>query len=122
MLLRKMLWTVSFLVIAAAVGGCGSEVGNDGDVVGGGCVVSSECAPQSVCRTGESWPGGYCANGCDSDEDCLDGSRCVAEEGGICVVECASDAECRSEDESYACLTRNARGAAGTVMACATDD
>jgi len=116
-MLRKFLMAGSFTAALLALG-CSSEVGNEGDRVGGPCVVSGECYIDSVCLTGDAWPGGYCAEGCDSDEDCPEGSQCTEEEGGVCVVTCASDAECRSE-EGYACMELEARGAAGTVMGCA---
>ena len=96
--------------------GCASEVGNDGDRVGGPCVVSGECFIDSRCETGPAWPGGYCAQACDSDAECPDGSRCT-ERGQICVVECAADDACRS-DEGYTCQALEARGVGGTFMGC----
>lgn len=98
--------------------GCSSEVGNQGDRVGGPCVVSGECHIDSFCLTGTEWPEGYCTASCDADEDCPDGSQCTEREGGICVVSCASDEECRSEEEAYSCMELEARGAGGSVMGC----
>ena len=112
-MLRKLLW-IGALALAAA--GCSNAVGNDGDRVGGPCVVGSECYVDSFCQAG--WPGGYCVQACSSDADCPDGSVCTEEEPGVCLVACASDAECRSE-EGYVCVEHEARGAGGTVMACA---
>lgn len=113
-MLRKLLW-VGVLALLAL--GCSNAVGSDGDQVGGPCVVNSECYIDSVCLDG--WPGGYCAQACDADEDCPSGSACTEEGIGYCLVACGSDAECRS-DEGYACVEREARGAGGTVMVCAT--
>lgn len=111
--------TVGFLTVAGLALGCTPEVGNQGDRVGGPCVVSSECYVDSVCLTGTEWPRGYCAASCDSDEDCPDGSRCTEKRGGTCLVSCSSDGDCRSEEDGYSCLEFEARGAGGTVMGCA---
>lgn len=126
MLEKRLAWWMLPLV-ALAVVGCNSAVGNGGDWVGGACATSADCDIQSVCRDGENWPAGYCANGCDSDEDCLAGSRCVETDGGICVVECGSDAECRPAEAAtdttaavpaYSCVELEVRGAGGTAMGC----
>lgn len=114
-MLRKVLLVGALALVAL---GCSNAVGNDGDQVGGPCLVNSQCYIDSVCL--DAWPGGYCAQACDSTEDCPDGSVCTDQGTGYCLVECASDAECRSE-EGYACLERPARGAGGTVMVCATE-
>ena len=116
--MRREMVRAGWLIGALWMVGCASEVGNDGAVVGGSCVVSSECAQESVCRTGATFPGGYCATRCTTDEDCLAGSACTADLGGICMVSCGSSGECRS-DEGYECLARESRGSPGTVMVCA---
>lgn len=110
---------IYMLLAALTIAGCGSEVGNDGSSVGGSCEVSTECTPDSVCRTGDRFPNGYCALGCDVPEDCPSGSTCVENEGGICMVECATG--CRTED-GYSCVDFDARGAGGTVSVCATPE
>ena len=115
-MLRAML-LCSMLVMV----GCGSDVGNDGASVGGSCEVSIECTPDSVCRTGARFPGGYCALSCSGDEECPDGSVCADEEGGICMVACSGAGECRSE-EGYDCVTLESRGGAGTVSVCGAAD
>ena len=114
--MREML-RIGALLGAVAFVGCGTEVGNDGAVVGGSCVISSECADESVCRTGEDFPGGYCANACDVPEDCPSGSVCADVLGGICLVSCAGESECRTED-GYVCAARAGIGVVGDVMVC----
>lgn len=112
-MLRKVL-CVGLFTLAM---GCAPEVGNDGDVVGGACVVNSECSFDSQCRTGEEFPMGMCANLCDSDEDCPDGAVCT-DDGNFCMVSCESNGDCR-EDDGYACVVRQARGTmVGDVMVC----
>lgn len=119
-MLRKVLGLAAVVGFVFAVG-CAPEVGNDGDVVGGACVVSSECAPESQCRTGEEFPMGMCANLCDSDADCPDGSVCTGD-GNFCMVSCGSNGDCR-EDDGYSCTERDARGeTAGPIMVCALAD
>ena len=115
---------LSSLVVATLLFvGCKSDVGNDGAIVGGSCVVSGECHIDSRCLTGADWPNGYCAKSCTTSEDCPDGSTCAQAEGGICVVDCAGGGECRSseDDGGYACVELEARGAAGTVMGCVAE-
>jgi hypothetical protein len=107
------------LVAVLMFAGCGSDVGTDGASVGGSCEVSSECTPSSVCRNGEDFPGGYCALGCDTDDECPSGSRCVEAEGGICMVDCeGGTGGCRAE-EGYTCEELEARGADGHAHVCA---
>ena len=119
----SLLASLVFALFALGLVGCASEVGNDGAMVGGSCVVSGECANTSRCLTGEAWPEGYCVSSCDSDEDCADGAVCVENEGGICLVACTGDADCRSGseegDQGYTCVDGlESRGAGGTVMGC----
>ncbi len=112
---------LGFVLVLGAVFalGCAPEVGNTGDVVGGPCVVSSECAPDAQCRTGEAFPMGMCGKLCANDRDCPEGSVCTSD-GNFCMVSCAGDADCRTED-GYACLERETRGGpAGIAMVCAT--
>ncbi|MCZ7681221.1 MAG: hypothetical protein M5U28_21495 [Sandaracinaceae bacterium] len=115
-MLRDLLRT-SALAAALMLVGCGNGVGVDGPVVGGDCVVSSECAMESRCLTGEAYPGGYCAKSCASDEDCPDGSACVEQEGGVCLLACGGASDCR---EGYDCLEMDVRGGPGTSSVCAT--
>lgn len=116
-MLLNLLRTSAFAVALLALGACGNGVGIDGPVVGGDCVVSSQCAHESRCLTGTAYPDGYCAKSCDSNDECPAGSACVQREGGVCLLTCASAAECR---EGYECLEIDARGAAGTAAVCAT--
>lgn len=122
-MLRHPLFASLVFALTLALGGCASEVGNDGAKVGGSCVVSGECTNDSVCRTGEDWPGGYCAQGCDTNEDCADGALCSELEGGICIVECGATGDCRSseDDGGYACSELDVRGAAGTFTGCVAE-
>ncbi|MGE0784118.1 MAG: hypothetical protein AB7S26_00420 [Sandaracinaceae bacterium] len=120
--MRKVLSfaPMALLALSAFTFGCAPEVGNDGDVVGGHCHVSSECSPDSQCLTGERWPEGYCAKLCVSDADCPEGSACT-QDGNFCLVSCASNADCR-EDHGYTCTARPGRGGVvGDVMVCARD-
>lgn len=118
-MLRKVLGFGSIVGVFLFALGCAPEVGNDGDVVGGGCVVSSECAPESQCRTGGEWPEGYCAKLCESDADCPEGSVCTGD-GNFCLVDCSGGEPCRTED-GYECVAREGRGGpVGDVMVCAT--
>lgn len=112
-MLRSALGMLTGLTLLLAVG-CGNGVGNSGAEVGGSCVVSSDCSVLSRCLTGADFPGGYCAASCDSTADCPDGSVCVEQQGGICVVDCS---ECRGDD-GYSCQDLPARGAGGTVRGC----
>ncbi len=68
--------------------GPGSSCTHDYDCYSGICLTEDE--------TG--WPGGYCAQPCESDDDCAVGTVCVP--GGpagqnICMPTCQTDRECR---------------------------
>lgn len=117
---RFPLFASLVFALTMALGGCASEVGNDGAKVGGSCVVSSECAADSRCLTGAAWPNGYCAQTCTTNEDCAEGAICSELEGGVCIVECAGTADCRTseDDGGYTCGELPVRGAGGTFNGC----
>ena len=68
-----------------SIGGCASEIGDH-------CGVDGDCP--SVCRTGGGFPDGICTQACDASADCPDGWICISDSGGICMLPCATPAEC----------------------------
>ncbi|HWO14534.1 MAG TPA: hypothetical protein VNN80_33755 [Polyangiaceae bacterium] len=91
----------SLCVLAA----CGGDEGNEADRVG----VASECTSDQACpevTRGDArvqlscirdFKGGYCGiEGCQADDDCPDGSACVAHDDGstYCFRICAEKLEC----------------------------
>jgi hypothetical protein len=86
----------------------------DGADVGAACEENSDCAGEGAVCLDEleilppffsiEFPGGACAiPGCESDEDCPEGSACL--EGfsePACTALCDDDSDCR-EDEGYTC-------------------
>ena len=116
---KSVFWGLALMSIVGLFG-CRSAVGSDGSLVGGFCDVSSQCELPARCLTGTAWPNGYCSQSCDSNEDCPGGAVCSEAEGGTCLVECTSDANCRTDATIgvYACAELPARGAGGTVMGC----
>jgi len=73
--------------------------------VGTPCVAPNDCDanmddPLCISEAETGWTDGYCSEFCDEiADDCPVGSVCVS--GGICVDECAVNADCRP---LYACL------------------
>jgi hypothetical protein len=58
------------LALAAAVAGCGHDIGDE-------CRTSADCDPNGSRACDLSQPGGYCTiSGCD-ESSCPDGSRCI---------------------------------------------
>lgn len=95
--------------------GCGSGVGNEGDVVGGACNGDADCAGGSRCLTGGDFPGGTCSVICESDADCPSATACIDKMGGVCLILCSFDDDCR---RGYECEDESRRGAAGSATVC----
>jgi hypothetical protein len=96
--------------------GCGSGVGNDGDVVGGACTATSDCDER--CESGGDFPQGVCTVSCDSDEDCPDDTHCIDKEGGICLLACTVPSDCRG---GYNCEGKENEGHGGDSLVCIGD-
>lgn len=107
---------MALTTLLAACGDDGpSGVGNEGDVVGGPCEGSGDCADGSECLSDGDFPGGMCTVACSSDADCPEGSLCVSSDGGTCLLPCNDDADCR---DGYECDDRSREEGDGTVDVC----
>jgi hypothetical protein len=106
------VWTIA---ACGDDGGSVDGVGIDGDVVGGPCVDSSECADTSVCLDEGDFPGGTCTVACDEDADCPAGSLCISSEGGVCLLPCDSKDDCR---EGYECEGKSKQNGDGESKVC----
>jgi hypothetical protein len=104
-----MSWrlTVAALAVVALFGCGGGSVGKDGDVVGGACGSSGECAGGSSCLTASMYPAGMCTVDCETQADCPDGTVCVTESGGTCLLGCNEAGDCR---EGYGCIEKSTPG------------
>ncbi|MCB9571282.1 MAG: hypothetical protein H6709_04250 [Kofleriaceae bacterium] len=110
--MRPLLLGLVAASLAAA--GCGgSDVSRE---VGARCDVSAECDDRCLMPGGD-WPGGFCTLSCDSDADCPSDARCVDDEGGVCLFECALPADCGFLGAGWTCTTRDGRPD-GQVMVC----
>ena len=103
---------------AALIIGCGSDVGNEGYVVGGPCEENADCASGSECATGGDFPGGTCTVRCADDGDCPSGTACIDEMNGVCLLLCNFDTDCRL---GYECGDKKRAGHSGSATVC-TDD
>lgn len=89
---------------------------NDSPLVGGACMNDSEC--EGFCQTGTRFPGGTCSISCGNSGNCPQGSSCAQLDAGwICLVDCTSTPDCRTD---YACepVPEAGTGGASTVMVC----
>jgi hypothetical protein len=91
----------------------GQEVGNDGGLVGGACRDHRDCAER--CVEGGDFPSGTCTVDCRDDRDCPDFTFCVDEKGGVCLLACDFDDECRGR---YDCKSISREGADGNIDVC----
>jgi hypothetical protein len=113
--------TVSLLIAALALAaGCGfSDVGTEGQVVGGSCTTSGgasgSCADGSRCVEDADFPGGTCVKACAGQADCPDGSVCIQENEGICVLPCEDAGDCR---DGYNCVEKSTLDPAGSAKVC----
>lgn len=91
--------------------------------VGAACEAGAECDTGGCFRTFPfSWSGGYCSAGCDSEDDCSDGSTCEPIFTGfaMCLDNCDPEAEARTCRSGYGCAARPT-GTFGCLPGC-TDD
>ncbi|MCC6526608.1 MAG: hypothetical protein IT373_28425 [Polyangiaceae bacterium] len=98
-----------------AVGCSDGGVGKDGDVVGGSCATTDDCAGGSTCLAGTMYPDGTCTMPCVEQAECPDGSVCVQESGGTCLLTCSSPSDCR---DGYGCIDKSTRGPDGHALVC----
>jgi hypothetical protein len=104
----------------ALVAACSdSDVGKEGNVVGGPCTTSGgssgTCSDGSLCVVDTDFPGGSCVKACTKQSDCPDGTACIQENGGICVLTCDQESDCRS---GYHCVAKSTLDPAGSDMVC----
>ncbi len=111
---RALLFAVAVLLLLAPA--CGDGVGNEGDLVGGPCRDSQDCA--DICLTGSDFPEGTCSIPCRFDEDCPGGTACIDEDGGVCLLLCHFDTDCR---HGYECDDESRKGHPGNAAVCIED-
>lgn len=111
----RIFLTMSVLVGAFVLAGCGSTVGDP-------CTVPGDCGGgTSICINRDETPGGYCSTQCVLNESgsCPSGSVCVREGAGgnihACFLRCNDAGDCRS---GYACRTHRD----STVTVCVARD
>lgn len=115
---RAIVATISLVLSVCILSSCGEDVGPDGRLVGGGCVVHQDCAGGSVCLTDSDFPGGMCTIYCDTSLQCPEGTACVDKKSGLCLPLCRAHVECRP---SYVCKDRKLEGESGEVLVCLKD-
>lgn len=103
------------ILFSLGVLACGGSdgVGNAGDVVGGPCNTSGDCAFR--CETGGDYPQGTCIKPCNTDNDCPDGTFCINRDGGVCLLGCDRPSDCRG---GYNCEGHENRGHGGDSLVC----
>jgi hypothetical protein len=112
---RRLTLAFAFLLGAALTIGCYGDVGNDGYYVGGACRDDLDCSRDSRCVRGSRFPDGTCTVSCRDDFDCPRGTACIDREGGICLLLCDRDRDCRHR---YDCKSQSRRGHSGSERVC----
>jgi hypothetical protein len=100
------------IAIAMLVAGCeSSDVSRD---VGARCTANGQCNDECL----EEFPGGFCTTLCDSDDDCVNQTHCIAIDNGVCVFGCGSDPDCTFLGGGYTCQSTDSKGAGTKDMVC----
>jgi hypothetical protein len=105
-----------FIVLFFLISACNSDVGLEGDLVGGACRDDRDCARE--CLRGGDYPDGMCSVYCFDDRDCPAGTACIDKSGGVCALYCDVNADCR---RGYVCDDIKRRGAPGEEWVCFGD-
>ena len=77
--------------------------------------VAALMSASASCDDDDYSPYSIVGTACRDHLDCPAGTACVDVEGGICLVACASDLDCRV---SYRCRERNDRDDQGESLVC----
>lgn len=99
--------------------GCGGpEVSRQ---IGARCDTSRECDDRCLPPAAD-YPGGFCTLVCNTTNDCPGDASCVNREGGVCLFDCAVDADCRFLGTGWTCRDTELRSPQGTqVKVCRGD-
>jgi hypothetical protein len=111
----RLLLLIGMVFGLALWAGCDDGVGNDGRFIGGPCDGDRDCSSSSRCVRGGDFPDGTCTISCRDDFDCPSGTACIDREGGICLLLCDFDRDCRPR---YDCKPRSRRGHSGDATVC----
>lgn len=89
------------LAMIACVAGCSisSDVSRS---LGARCDSASECDDRCL-PPGAAFPGGFCSESCERNGDCGVEASCVAAEAGVCLFDCAVDANCAFLGDGWRC-------------------
>lgn len=106
--------TILLLMLACLIS-CASDVGLEGEYIGGACASEDECSSDSKCLTEDSYPGGTCTIACTKHEDCPDDTRCVDKDKGVCLLSCEIPGDCRG---GYTCKGEKNQFGGGESLVC----
>jgi hypothetical protein len=85
--------------------------------VGARCDSSLECDQR--CLPGDvDYPGGFCTIACNTRNECPNGTTCADRDGGVCLFECAQNADCMFLGPDWGCGSADLRGGGIKVMVC----
>jgi hypothetical protein len=108
----------ALIVVVFMVAACGDDapgVGLSGDVVGGPCATSNQCAGGSECQTGGDFPGGTCTVPCLTQSQCPSGTVCIDKGGGMCLLPCQTVQDCRG---GYKCKLHKRKDKSDEALVC----
>jgi len=105
-MIRQSL-TAVFLLVFAALSGCGDDDPPPGSALGFPCRGDRDCF--SRCEEG------FCTFSCNTDPECGAGAACIDEHGGVCAPLCRGPADC---GPGFACRSTDLRDGNGSVPVC----
>jgi hypothetical protein len=108
-----MRFVLASLLVLAACGGHGE--GEIDDVIGAPCVSDRDCDTRCYID-GDDYPGGFCSQSCQSDDDCPADTYCIAEDGGVCLFACPAF-DCSRLGNGWECRDRD-RVSGGQIHVC----
>jgi len=110
--MRSTLAPMLAVAVALLAGCASSDVSR---TLGARCDTSDECDDR--CLATSDFPGGLCTVSCDDDAACPGDARCIADQGGVCLFECSTPADCAFLGAGWTCSLVDGKPS-GQVMVC----
>ncbi len=110
----------ALVAMIALFGAAGCQSEDVSRELGARCATSRDCDDRCL-PPGQDYPDGFCTLTCNTTNECPMSASCAEREGGVCLFDCAVDADCAFLGAAWTCKDTDARGAEGNLKVCRGD-